>query len=97
MIGTRQEIASAPAPAMAQLGQRLLVVIALVSAAILAAWLWMAWEQTRSAQLARMHITVKLLAAHADHYFASLGNRLEILANDLDDVDPLRHPRAALP
>ena len=97
MIGTRQEIASAPAPAMAQLGQRLLVVIALVSAAILAAWLWMAWEQTRSAQLARMNITVKLLAAHADHYFASLGNRLEILANDLDDVDPLRHPRAALP
>ena len=82
---------------MIQFGQRLLAVVGLVSAAILAAWLWMAWEQTRSAQFARMTITVKLLAAHADHYFASLGNRMEILAKDLDDVDPLRHPQAALP
>jgi len=87
----------ARAPSMLQLGRRLLAVIGLASAAILAAWLWMAWEQTRSAQIVRMTITVKLLAAHADHYFAAFGNRMEILAKDLDAVDPLRHPQAALP
>lgn len=97
MTATDKNNAPARAPSMIQLGQRLLAVIGLVSAAILAAWLWMAWEQTRSAQFARMTITVKLLAAHADHYFAALGNRMEILAKDLDDVDPLRHPQAALP
>ncbi len=73
------------------------MVVGLVSAAVLAAWLWTSWQQTRSAQIARMATTVKLLAAHADHYFAALGNRMEILAKDLDDVDPLRHPQAALP
>jgi len=80
---------------MIQLGRRLLAVIALVSAGILAVWLWISWEQTRSAQIARMTTTVTLLAAHADHYFASVGNKLETVARELDDVNPQRDPRQA--
>ena len=82
--------ARARALSMTQLGQRLLVAIGLVSVAILAAWLWLSWEQTRSAQIARMTTTVKLLAAHADHYFASVGNKLEAVAKELEDMNP-RH------
>jgi len=80
---------------MIQLGQRLLAVIALVTAGILAVWLWMSWEQMQSAQIARMTNTVKLLAAHADHYFASVGHKLETVAKELEDVDPLRNPQQA--
>jgi diguanylate cyclase (GGDEF)-like protein len=80
---------------MTQLGQRLLAVIALVMSGILAVWLWISWEQTQSAQVARMANTVKLLAAHADHYFASVGHKLEFVANELEEVNPLRNPRQA--
>lgn len=80
---------------MIQLGQRLLAVIALVTSGILAVWLWVTWEQTQTAQIARMTNTVKLLAAHADHYFASVGHKLEIVANELDETNPLRNPSQA--
>jgi len=76
MIEPRNNNASGRTPSMIQLGRRLLTVIALVSTGILAVWLWISWEQTRSTQIARMTTTVKLLAAHADHYFASVGNKL---------------------
>jgi diguanylate cyclase (GGDEF)-like protein len=89
--------APARAPSLIQFGQRLLAVIALVSVAILAVWLWIAWEQTRAVQIARMTTTVKLLAAHADHYFAAVGNRLEDLAKDLQELDIQRHPQQAVP
>ncbi len=88
---------STHAPSMLQLGQRLLVITSLVLVMIMAAWLWLSWQQARSAEIARMATTVKLLAAHADHYFAAHGNRIEILAKELDAVDPLRYPQAALP
>ena len=78
---------------MIQLGQRLLAVIGLVTAGILAVWLWMSWEQLRVAQIARMTATVKLLAAHADHYFASVGNKLEAIADDLQAADLARDPQ----
>ncbi len=80
---------------MIQLGRRLLVIIGLVSTAILAVWLWMSWEQTRTAQIARMTTTVKLLAAHGEHYFASFGHKLEAVAQELDDIDPEHHPLQA--
>jgi len=97
MIESRAINAPMRAPSMIQLGQRLLNVIGLVSAAILAAWLWMSWQQIKSAQIARMTTTVKLLAAHADHYFASVGNRLEDVAKDLQEIDLLRYPQQATP
>lgn len=75
------------APTLIQLGQRLLVVIGVTTAVILSIWLWISWEQMRSAQIARMTTTVRLLAAHADHYFASLGGKIEALAEDLQDAD----------
>ena len=84
-------------PTLTQFGQRLLAVIGLVSMVILAAWLWIAWEQTRAAQIARMTTTVKLLAAHADHYFGEVGDRLEDLAKDLQVLDIQRHPQLAAP
>jgi hypothetical protein len=90
MTVTDNNDAPARVLSMTQLGQRLLVAIGLVSVAILAAWLWLSWEQTRSAQIARMTTTVKLLAAHADHYFASVGNKLEAVAKELEDMNP-RH------
>lgn len=77
---------------MIQLGQRLLAVIGFVTVGILAVWLWLSWEQVRSTQIASMTSTVKLLAAHADHYFASVGNKLEAVADDLQDADLARHP-----
>ncbi len=88
---------STHAPSMVQLGQRLLMVIGLVSVAILAVWLWISWQQARSAQIARMTTTVKLLAAHADHYFASVGSSLESVAEDLQGIDLMRHPQQATP
>jgi diguanylate cyclase (GGDEF)-like protein len=80
---------------MIQLGQRLLVAIGLVSAVILAVWLWLSWDQTRSAQIARMTTTVTLLAAHGEHYFASVGHKLEAVAKELEDVNPSRDPQQA--
>ncbi len=93
MTATDKNNTPARAPSIIQLGQRVLAVIALVSAGILVVWLWISWEQTRSAQIARMTTTVKLLAAHADHYFASVGNKLETVARQLEDVNPQRDPR----
>jgi diguanylate cyclase (GGDEF)-like protein len=92
---TTEKSAPAHAPSMIQLGQRLLAVIALVTSVILAVWLWVSWDQTQSAQIARMANTVKLLAAHSDNYFTSVGRKLEIVANDLEEVNPLRNPRQA--
>jgi diguanylate cyclase (GGDEF)-like protein len=74
-----------------------MLVIMLVVLVALAAWLWAAWQQTRSAQLQRMDVTVKLLAAHADHYFAALGHRMEKLARDLEAYDVLGRPQSTLP
>jgi diguanylate cyclase len=85
------------APSLIQFGQRLLAVITLVTASILAVWLWIAWEQTRAVQVARMTTTVKLLAAHADNYFASVGERLDDLAQDLQALDIRRDPQQAVP
>jgi hypothetical protein len=93
MIEPRNNNVPGRAPSMIQLGRRLLAIIALVSTGILAVWLWISWEQTRSAQVARMSTTVKLLAAHADHYFASVGNKLETVARELEDVNPRLDPR----
>jgi diguanylate cyclase (GGDEF)-like protein len=82
---------------MVELGRRLLLSVGLVALAAIAVWLWASWQQTRAAQLARMGNTVKLLAAHADHYFASIGVKLEALARDLNAVDPLTRPEQAVP
>jgi diguanylate cyclase (GGDEF)-like protein len=83
------------APTMLQLGQRVMGGIILVTALAVGVWLWLAWQQVREAQLTRMHTTVRLIAAHADHYFVALGRQLENLAGDLRHVDPLVQPERA--
>jgi len=80
----------ARAPTLIQLGQRLLIVIGVAATVILSVWLWISWEQMRAAQIARMTTTVKLLAGHSDHYFASFGNKIEALAADLQAADRIQ-------
>jgi len=82
---------------MLQLGQRVMGVILLVTAVVIGAWLWIAWQQVRDVQLGRMHTTVKLIASHTDHYFTVLGYRMEQLAGELRGVDVPGNPASVRP
>jgi len=85
------------APSLIQLGQRLLVMIGLVSFVVLSLWLWFSWEQTRENELARMARSTKLLAAHADNYFLSFELKTRSLARELRATDPARSAGDVLP
>lgn len=88
---------AARAPTIVQLGQRTLTAVGFAMAIALSAWLWVSWQQSRNAQLQRMEVTVKLIAAHADHYFSSNGNKLAQLAIEMQGFDPGTSPGLAVP
>jgi diguanylate cyclase len=96
MIEARAINAPKRAPSVIQIGRRLAIFIGLTLLLAVAAWLWLSWQYVRDEQLARMTTTVRLVAAHADHYLASLGNKMEVLARDLAPLDPLARPQEAL-
>jgi len=85
------------APSLVQIGRRLMLVIAIATLVALALWLWLSWKQTRAAHLQRMDVTVKLMAAHADHYFGSIGLGLQKLAAELEPRNVLVNPQAVRP
>jgi diguanylate cyclase (GGDEF)-like protein len=89
--------AALTAPTMLQLGQRVMAVITLFTAAIIGTWLWIAWNQVCDAQLGHMHTTVRLITAQSDHYFAALGIKLEKLMGELHGIDPAANPERARP
>ncbi len=96
-VGHRIVTAVTRAPTIVQLGQRTLTVVGFAMAIALSVWLWVSWQQTRNAQLRRMEVTVKLLAAHADHYFSSNGNKLAQLATEMRGFEPGESPGLAVP
>lgn len=64
--------------------------------AAMLAWLWLVWQGTKQAQIQRMTIAASLIAGQANSYFGSLTDRLQLLAREIEHVDPMRHPAAAL-
>jgi len=84
------------APSVIQLGRRLVAFIFLTLLLAVGVWLWLSWQYVRDEQLARMTTMVRLVAAQTDHYFASLGNKMEVLARDLTPLDPVTRPQETL-
>ena len=96
MIESHASYAPKSAPSVIQLGRRLVMFICLTLFLAVVVWLWLSWQHVRDEQLARMITTVRLVAAHADHYFDSLGNKMEVLARDLAPLNPVARPEQAL-
>lgn len=86
----------AQAPSIIQLGRRILVIVGLTVLAAILAWLWLVWQGTKQAQIQRMTVAASLIAGQANSYFGSLTDRLQLLAREIERVEPLRHPAAAL-
>ncbi len=82
-------------PSLVQLGRRGLWAFGLSALILVAAWLWLSWNNVRQAQLQRMTIVVSLAAGQAQNYFDTIGGHLGMLATLIRQNDALLHPRLA--
>ena len=82
-------------PSLIQLGRRGLWAFGLSALVLVAAWLWLSWNNVRQAQLQRMTIVVSLAADQAQSYLDTIGGHLDALATLLRQKDALQHPRIA--
>jgi diguanylate cyclase (GGDEF)-like protein len=96
MTASKATATLARAPSIIQLGRRILVIVGSTVLVAMLAWLWLVWQGTSQAQIQRMGMAASLIAGQANSYFGSVGGRLQFLASELNRIDPLRHPNAAL-
>ncbi len=78
-------------PSLVRLGARVFFSISAVFLLLVFIWMWHAWNDVKQAQQKRMEIAVELLAGQGQSYLDSVAVHLEELADEMRQVDILRH------